>query len=72
MPAVSTVQRRLFAIAEHNPSALYKRNKSLVSLPHKTLHEFAATKEKGLPKHKKGKKSSHFKTLSRIAGGKVT
>jgi hypothetical protein len=43
MPATSPAQQRLFAIAEHNPSALYKENKDLAKLPHKTLHEFAHT-----------------------------
>jgi hypothetical protein len=47
MPSVSEPQRKLFAIAEHNPSALYTKNKSLASLPHKTLHEFADTKGLG-------------------------
>jgi hypothetical protein len=44
MPATSEAQRRLFAIAEHHPSQLYKENRGLARLPHKTLHEFAATK----------------------------
>lgn len=52
MPAKSVAQRRLFAIAEHHPDELYARNKSLASLPHSTLHEFADTSEKGLPKRK--------------------
>lgn len=43
MPAVSEAQRRLFAIAEHHPSALHKANKGLAKLPKKTLHDFAAT-----------------------------
>ena len=42
MPALSEAQRRLFAIAEHNPSKLYKKNKRLAKLPRKTLHEFAS------------------------------
>jgi hypothetical protein len=50
MPAKSIAQRRLFSIAEHAPSALYSRNKGLAKLPQQTLHDFAATKEKGLPK----------------------
>lgn len=50
MPAQSQAQQRLFAIAEHQPSALYKRNRGLASLPQKTLHEFAATARRGLPK----------------------
>lgn len=49
MPAKSVAQRRLFAIAEHKPALLYKRNKGLANLSHDTLHEFADTKEKGLP-----------------------
>lgn len=44
MPAKSEAQRRLFAIAEYNPSALYKKNKGLSKLSHKTLHDFASTK----------------------------
>ncbi len=53
MPATSTAQRRLFAVAEHHPEELSGKNKSLAKLPKSTLHEFAATPEKGLPKHKK-------------------
>ena len=44
MPAVSRNQRIAAAIAEHEPGKLYARNKALASLPHATLHEFAATK----------------------------
>lgn len=47
MPAVDESQRKLFAIAEHHPSELYKSNKSLAKLPRKTLHDFAATKGLG-------------------------
>jgi hypothetical protein len=53
MPAVSQKQQRLFAIAEHNPSALHAENEGLASLSHKTLHDFAATPRKGLPVTKK-------------------
>ncbi len=54
MPAVSQAQQRLFAIAEHAPDKLYSANASLAKLPHNTLHEFAATARKGLPKRVKG------------------
>ncbi len=54
MPAVSTKQRELFAIAEHHPDKLYAKNRKLGSLSHKTLHEFAATK--GLGKSKRSSK----------------
>jgi hypothetical protein len=54
VPATSKAQQRLFAIAEHNPGALYSKNKGLASLGHKTLHDFAATKTKGLPQYAGG------------------
>ncbi len=53
MPAVSKAQQRLMAIAEHNPGKLYKRNKGAAKMTHQQLHDFAATKRKGLPKRKK-------------------
>jgi hypothetical protein len=53
MPAKSKAQQKLFAIAEHNPSALHQENKSLGKLSHKTLHDFATTSRKGLPEHMK-------------------
>lgn len=49
MPATSRAQRRLFAIAEYHPDELNAKNKSLASLPRKTLHEFSSTPDKGLP-----------------------
>jgi len=49
MPAVSVAQRRLFALAEHHPEELSAKNKGLASLGKEKLHEFADTKEKGLP-----------------------
>lgn len=36
------------AIAEHNPSKLYKRNSGMAKMSHAQLHDFASTK--GLPK----------------------
>jgi len=50
LPSTSVAQRRLFAIASHHPEQLYDKNKGLAKLPHQTLHDFAATSEKGLPK----------------------
>jgi len=52
MPAVSKKQRRVMAIAEHSPDELYERNKGLKKMDRSQLHDFAATKEKGLPKKK--------------------
>jgi hypothetical protein len=59
MPAKSKAQQRLFAIAEHNPSALYAKNAKLADLPQSTKHEFAATKVKGKPEHVKASKTTN-------------
>lgn len=59
MPAKSVAQRRFFAIAEHHPEQL--RGK-MPKMTHGQMHEFASTKEKGLPRKidyagkKRGKK----------------
>jgi hypothetical protein len=53
MPAVSRAQQRLFAIAEHEPNKLQRKNRGLLKLSHTQLHDFAATKAKGLPTHVK-------------------
>ncbi len=51
MPAVSKAQRIAMSIAEHHPEELNEKNKGLLDMSHKQLHEFAATSEKGLPAH---------------------
>ena len=43
------------AIAEHHPEKLYKKNKGAAKMSKKQLHDFAKTKEKGLPTKKKKK-----------------
>lgn len=53
MPSVSQDQQKAMAIAEHDPSKLYKRNKGLLGMNHKQLHDFASTPDKGLPKKAK-------------------
>lgn len=50
MPAQSKAQQMAMAIAEHNPSKLYGRNKGMLKMSHQQLHDFAATKRKGLPR----------------------
>ena len=37
------------AIAEHAPDKLYAKNRGLLKMSHSQLHDFAATKRKGLP-----------------------
>lgn len=56
MPSVSKDQRRLMAIAEHDPDEVYPENEGVLKMSKAQLHEFAATKEKGLPKKKKANK----------------
>ncbi len=51
--AVSIKQRRVMAIAEHHPEKLYRRNKGLADMTARQLHEFASTKEHGLPRKKR-------------------
>lgn len=55
MPAKSKKQRQMMAIAEHHPEKLYKKNKGAAKMSKKQLHDFAKTKEKGLPTKKKKK-----------------
>ena len=57
MPAVSQAQQRLMAIAEHDPSKVYSRNRGVLKMNMSQLHDFAATGRKGLPM-KKAKKSA--------------
>lgn len=53
MPSSSKAQRRLMAIAEHHPDEVYSKNKGILGMTHQQLHDFASTKEKGLPEHVK-------------------
>jgi hypothetical protein len=55
MPAVSKKQRKAMAIAENAPEKLYAKNKGLLKMSKKQLHDYASTKEKGLPNKVKKK-----------------
>jgi hypothetical protein len=46
------------AIAEHNPSAVSKKNRGVLRMSHQQLHDFAATKRKRLPEHKGPRKAN--------------
>ena len=61
MPAVSKAQRKLMAMAEHNPSAVSKKNRGVLKMSKSQLHDFAATK---------GLKKQHTMKLSRLARAK--
>ena len=60
MPAKSKKQRRLMGLAEHHPEEVSGKNKGVLKMNRGQLHDFAATKEKGLPL----KKKHHLKTDS--------
>lgn len=55
MPATSRNQRVTAAIAEHHPEQLYARNRSMLSMSKKALHDYAATKGLG----KSGQRHDH-------------
>jgi hypothetical protein len=45
------------AIAEHHPEEVSAKNRGVLKMTHQQLHDFASTKEKGLPEHvRKGKR----------------
>jgi len=52
MPSVSEKQREMMAIAEHEPSKLYKRNKGVLKMSHEQLGDFAS-KKKGMARKMK-------------------
>lgn len=56
MPAVSVAQRKLMGLAEHNPSAVHKKNLGVLKMTRDQLSDFASTTEKGLPKKVKSSK----------------
>lgn len=57
MPAVSKKQQIAMAIAEHHPEELSEKNKGLLDMSHKQLHEFASTPRKHLPTYAHARKA---------------
>jgi hypothetical protein len=69
MPAVSVAQRQAAAIAEHHPEKATGAAKEMAkSMSKSQLHDFAATKDKGKPKHVK--KSFFFSLGAKMASEK--
>jgi len=66
MPATSKKIRRAAAIAKHSPKKLFARNKGLLKMTDAQLHDFAATKEKGLLERKR-KRSPMEKERAKVA-----
>lgn len=67
MPSESKAEQAAMAIAEHNPSKLYKRNRGLLKMSYSQLHDFASTPTRHLPGHAGG---HHHAKPSRGFGGK--
>lgn len=63
MPSTFKAQQSVMAIAEHYPEKLYKRNRGLLKMSHRQLHDFASTPRTGLP--------NTVPKASRKRGGKV-
>jgi hypothetical protein len=81
MPARSKAQQQAMAIAEHNPSELYGRNRGLLKMSHQQLHDFASTPRKELPakvKHEKKADSPKvkphfgFRSVMKASTGKLS
>jgi hypothetical protein len=49
MPATSKKQQAVMAIAEHNPKKLYKKNRGVLKMGKKKLHDFSSTPTRTLP-----------------------
>ena len=48
------------AIAEHHPSEVSEKNKGVLNMSHQQLHDFADTKQAGLPEHVRHKVSKNL------------
>ena len=67
MPAVSKAQRQAMAIAEHGKATPGSPSAGMAaSMSKAQLHDFAATKEKGLPEHKKQRRMKKVQVDDRI------
>jgi len=62
MPAKSKSQQAAMAIALHEPSKLYARNRGLAEMSKEDLRDFAETKRKGLPEKKGVKGNTHYES----------
>lgn len=65
MPAVSVKQRKFFGWAEHNPEQAKAEGVFPSGAPtHQQMHDFAATKDKGLPTYAPGSKAKKLRGLN--------
>jgi hypothetical protein len=60
MPAVSVKQRRYFEFVEHNPEKAKAEGVYPSGMRTDQLHDFAATKEKGLPEQAPARKRKYY------------
>jgi hypothetical protein len=57
MPAVSRKQRRFFGMLEHNPEMARERG---IHMTKSQMHDFAATREKGLPEQAPSRRRKYY------------
>lgn len=67
MPAKSQSMRKLMGLAEHYPEKVHAENRGVLKMTHQQLHDFASTKDAGLPEHVKKTKP---RGITRIKVGK--
>jgi hypothetical protein len=60
------------AIGEHHPEQVYAKNRGILRMSHRQLHDFASTREKNLPQHvapkRKKKRLSDVITRLKLKG----
>lgn len=66
-PAVSKSQRKLMALAKAHPEEVYPKNRGVLKMSKKQLHDFASTKEKGLPEKLESKKAKKKHPRKRVS-----
>lgn len=65
MPATSRAQQKLMQIAEHHPSQVYARNRGVLKMSHRQLHDFSVGSEKSKPYYARHTRTGQFKTRGR-------
>ena len=59
MPAESKAQHRLIGLAMHNPGKVSRKNRGILSMSRDDMEDYASTKEKGMPMHKRSLMMKH-------------
>ncbi len=71
MPAKSRAEQQLMAIAEHHPSEVSAKNRGVLKMSHRQLHDFAVGSEAGKPVHVPKPRTLHPALAARAAAVKI-